>query len=522
MKKYLIIAFAACLALFSSCNKDLLDVPNENSLSTGLFWKSEADINQGLIAVYGMFYRQGTWTRNIHTCLNGMADDGTSYSAWIELAEWTRFVYTNYNFDEQNGKIWQEHWTAVNRANQVLDNIDNVEFASESDKNDLKAQALWLRSFYYYYMVAMWENIPLLLHTSSSADQPANSNPDEIYTQLENDLKQCIEWLPTRRDALNTARPTKGAAYALLAKIYMQHHKYAEAITCFEWLVDGDGKNYYDLVANYGDNFSNYTENNKESIYEIHFSLINTVGFDQTMNYLDPNAQLGTQLEMQQGPPNIGWNNMEARRWLVDYFKREKTTSGTNDERLYYTLWYDNASSDFPDAHYQHLVYGKPWEAEWGQRCFPRKYSTDVVPIYYWNDNNYRVIRLADILLLYAEALNEVNNGPTAKAIECVDRVRSRAQLSKLAESSYYTDPAILSSKAAFFEHIKIERALELAHECVRWIDLQRWGLDEAAVAGIKTRDEDFNNFKVGKHHRMPLFQADVDNNPNLIQNSGY
>lgn len=82
------------------------------------------------------------------------------------------------------------------------------------------------------------------------------------------------------------------------------------------------------MVRNWADNFSNYTEDNKESLYEIHFSLTNKVGFDQTDNYLDPNAQLGTQIEMNQAPTGIGWNNIEARRWLVDYYKREQTTDG--------------------------------------------------------------------------------------------------------------------------------------------------------------------------------------------------
>ena len=165
-------------------------------------------------------------------------------------------------------------------------------------------------------------------------------------------------------------------------------------------------------------------EDNKESLYEIHFSLTNRVGFDQTDNYLDPNAQLGTQIEMNQAPTGIGWNNIEARRWLVDYYKREQTTDGKNDIRLFYTLWYDGAASDFPEYPNQ-LIYGKPWNSDWGNRVFIKKYSTDASPLYYWNDNNFRALRYADMLLLYAEALNELGATPSAKAIECLNRVLS-------------------------------------------------------------------------------------------------
>jgi hypothetical protein len=185
MKRY-IVCFAcvlAALSVFSSCGEKYIDIENGNSLNTSMYWKTEEDMNTNLIAVYNMFYRQGTWTRNIYTQLNGMADDGVSYAGWTELNEWTKFKYTNYNFAEGQAKIWREHWTAVNRANQVLDHIDdpNIVFANEQDRLDIKGQALWLRAFYYYYMVALWDNIPLLLHTSSAGDQPANSTPDAIF-----------------------------------------------------------------------------------------------------------------------------------------------------------------------------------------------------------------------------------------------------------------------------------------------------------------------------------------------------
>ena len=519
MKKYLCIAILILTALLSSCSKIHLDIQNENTLSTGMFWKTESDIESGLIAVYSMFYRQGTWTRNIYTQMNGMADDGVSYAGWTELKEYTKFIFTNYDFGEVNVKIWREHYVAIYRANQVLDNIDRIPFADDSHKEDLRAQALFLRSFYYFYLTALWDNVPLVLKTSSADDKPATCSADKVLSQIEEDLEKAKDFLPETRDAENTGRPTRGAAYGLLAKVYAQHHKWTDALRCLEWIIEKDGSKYYDLTANYGDNFSNKTENNKEALYEIHFSLAHKVGFDQTDNPFDPNAQLGTQIEMNQAPAGIGWNNLEARRWLVDYFKREKTEDGNNDPRLYYTLWYDNAASDFPDM--DNLVYGKPWNADWGSRVFIKKYSTDASPLYYWNDNNFRSIRFADMLLLYAEAINEIE-GPTAKAVEQVDRVRMRAGLPKLEKSVYYDISSIISSKKAFLDHLKIERGLELALECVRWIDLKRWGIEASDLQELSARDEDFNNFILGKHIRMPIPQKDCDNNPNLVQNENY
>lgn len=527
MKKIIAtIAFFAAALSFASCEKQL-DIQNENGLSTGMFWKTQDDVNAGLNAVYNMFYRQGTWTRNIYTQLNGMADDGVSYAGWTELNEWTKFKYTNYNFAEGTVKIYSEHYTAINRANQVLDHVDdpNIKFDSEETRKDMKAQALWLRAFYYYYLTALYDNEPLCLKTSSASDQPGNSNPDEIFTQIENDLTAAIADLPLKRTS-EKARPTKGSAYGLLAKVYAQHHKWQRAAECLEWIIEGEGKSIYSLEPKWQDNFSCKTENNKESLYEIQFSLCNYVGFDQTDNYLDANAQLATQIEVNQSPKSEGWNNVEANRWIVEYFKREKTLDGKNDPRLYYTCWYREMDADFPENGITKM-YNKTWEEYQyseadNKRVFIKKYSTDVYPLYYWNDNNFRSIRLADMMLLYAEVLNELNNAPGSKAIGYVDAIRSRVNLPTLANSTYYTDPKILTDYEAFKEHLKIERALELAFECVRWIDQKRWGFDDRTLAAYKAVDVDYNNFVLGKHERLPLPQVEVDNNPNLEQNPNY
>ena len=227
MKRIIIIIICVVSLLAqAACSEDLLDIQNENGLSTGVYWKSEDDVNSGLSAVFAMFYRQGTWTRNIYTQLTGMADDGVSYAGWTELNEWTKFKYTNYNFSETQLKLWREHWTAINRANQVLDHVDDpaIPFSSEEDRLDVKGQALWLRSFYYFYMTALWDNIPILTKTSSAADKPATHSADEVFTQIENDLEEAIKYLPLTRE-VDKARPTKGAAYGLLAKTYAQHKK---------------------------------------------------------------------------------------------------------------------------------------------------------------------------------------------------------------------------------------------------------------------------------------------------------
>lgn len=523
MKKIAILLATGMIAAMSACSDAELDIENGNSLNTSNFWKTESDAEKGLVAVYNMFYRQGTWTRNMYTQLNGMADDGVSYAGWSELAEYSKFIFTNYNFSEFNTKAWKEHYVAVNRANQVLDHIDDIPFADEKHRLDVKAQAQFLRAFYYYYLTNIWENVPVCLKTSSASDYPEQGDPDRLFTLIEEDLEAAIPNLPLSRPDTDYGRPTRGSAYALLAKTYAQHKKWTDAARCLDWIIEGEGKALYDLVDDYGDNFRESTENNRESLYEIQFSMVmGTIGYDGTDNYQSPDAQLGTQIEINQSPSGIGWNNIEANRWLVDYFKREKTVDGKNDPRLYYTLFYREAAEDFPDGD-NRIYKWSSWNEGWGNRVFIRKYSTDthVNDIYYWNGNNFRSLRLADMLLLYAEVLNELS-GPSDKAVGYIDRVRTRAGLPALAGSGYYSLTSVKGSKDAFRDHIKIERALELACECVRWFDLKRWGIDETTLTELKSRDADFNNFVIGRSIRVPIPQTDVDNNPNLSQNPNY
>lgn len=128
------------------------------------------------------------------------------------------------------------------------------------------------------------------------------------------------------------------------------------------------------------------------------------------------------------------------------------------------------------------------------------------------------MVRFADILLLYAEVLNELDM--TGDAIQYVDEVRARVGMEALA-TAY---PGAVSDKDAFRERLKIERVLELCGESVRWADLKRWGDLESpeTVSVVAARDPDFNNFVVGKHIRLPLPQLEVLNNPNLTQNPNY
>lgn len=510
MKGLHISLFIFFLVFFGSCKKDLLNIENPNTPTTDVFWKTEDDAQRGVNSIYAMFYKPALWSRWIYFRLDLTSDEGFSKSPWVELADWTRFQYVNYNFGEGNAFTWKDTYKAVFRCNQVLDNVPNIEFANQEDKDKILGQAKFLRALHYYYAALLWENVPLVLKSSQPDDLPLQSNLTEVWAQIEKDLKEALEVLPVEWDDANLGRPTKGSVNAYLARMYMQQHKWAEAKIALDYFFTGEGAGQYSLVSNYQDNFTHTNENNSESVFEIQFSDVNKTPEDAD----GPSQIMSSQRAQFFAPRSIGWSDGQARYWIVDEFKKEKTADGNIDPRLRYTLFYPALEADFGDK-----VYGRSWNWDADEAWF-RKYARDYFRNNedYYAQNNFRLVRFSDILLLYAEVLNEL--GSTAEAIQYVDQVRNRVGLPALAVNH----AEALAGPDAFRERLKVERELELCGESVRWADLKRWGdLDEAGrVENVAKRDPDFKNFVVGKHIRLPLPQIEVLNNPNLKQNAGY
>lgn len=509
MKKIItkIILFVTLVTVVS-CKKTLLDQDNPNTLTVDQFWKTESDAQKGVNAIYAMFYQTGLWNRWIYFRLDLTSDEGFSNSPWTELGDWTRFQYINYNFWEGNVNTYRDTYKAIFRCNQVLTYVPDIPIADAKKKAQLIAQAKFLRAFHYYYAAILWENFPVVTTLQSPTDQPAPSTVEQVWAQVEKDLTEASADLPEQWTTSEVGRPTKGAAQALLGKSLMQQRKWNEAKLAFDYLVTGAGKGYYELV-DYKDNFRADKENNRESVFEIQFSDAN-----KTAEGDGPNSNMGTTRSQFFAPRSIGWSDGQARTWMITEFKKEKTTDGKIDPRLRYTLFYPGLEADFGDK-----IYGKSWE--WGaDEAWFKKYSRD----YYRNNEDYfnqvnnRIIRYADVLLMYAEALNEL--GQTTDAYQYVNLVRQRAGM-KTMQLGY---PSIGTDKDLFRERLKMERTLELCGESVRWADLKRWGdLDtQAGVDKVALRDADFKKFVVGKNIRLPLPQVEVDNNPNLKQNPNY
>ncbi|MDB5207772.1 MAG: RagB/SusD protein [Flavisolibacter sp.] len=511
--KYLLAAaFAASLG---SCKKSLdLDIENPNRVDESNFWKTSTHALQGINAVYGNFYRNGP-SRWLPYYMDVRSDDGYSTSPWNELRSISGLNITNFSFEVQ-AETWGHHWRGVYRANQVITNVPGIDM-DVATRDRYVGEAKFLRAWYYYNLVTIWGNIPLILEPSQPNDKPAQVAQAQVWAQIEKDLTEAAAALPTAYTGDEIGRATKGSAYGLLGRSYLQQGKNQQAADALVWLVTGPGAALYGLIPTYYDNFRHTTENNRESVFEIQFKLRPENGGDD-----GPTSNVGTSRAPFFAPPGHGFNDANMHRWVLNEFHQERTVGGQRDPRLAVTALYDSTDVGGPNTT---LVYGssftsKNYDAGTRSRVWYRKYLNDELRInefeVFNGPKNFRSIRYADVLLMYAEALN--NLGRTIEAYPFVDRVRERAGLAKLSVAR----PGL--SQAAFLRQLMHERITELTGESTRWNDLARWGYfdDATKLAELKARDPEFINFdKPGKKY-MPIPQSEIDINPNLIQNEAY
>jgi len=521
---YKILISAALLS--TGCKKSELNIPNPNQATTEQFWLTASDAQQGVNAIYSTYHRIG-FARWMHFMTIIRADEGfsTSPAPWIRNY-YDLFIYENYN-DGLITSLWQDCYIGINRSNQVLDNVPNITM-DNTTKGQLLAEAKFMRGLFYYTLGLHYGNVPILLHTSKPTDYPPTSTQEQVYNQAAQDFTDAAAALPATYDANNKGRATKGAAYGLLGKVYMQQRKYQQAKDALQWLVEGPGAGIYNLVPNYRDNFIETSENNAESVFEFQNAANPIDAFDNDAGDGDPNhtpdkLNYGTSIPPFFAPRPIGFTDGQAGRWVVSEMLKENQSNGQRDPRIAATFLYDSTDVRGPNFT---QVYGQTWASlnysndntdpigvATNRTVYWRKFLDDATMNgeVFHSGNNYRYLRYADVLLMYAEALNGLNQ--TSLAYPYVDRVRQRAGLRTLTAAM----PGL--SQQQFLAQLKHERITELSGEGHRWEDLVRWGDLGPALA---SRDRAFANFVVGKNELLPIPQFDLDINPNLRQNPGY
>ncbi|AZA84281.1 RagB/SusD family nutrient uptake outer membrane protein [Chryseobacterium lactis] len=481
-KKYIIAAaFLILGAVNQSCSNDFIDVSPTEAIpesALGEIYNNDEGANSLVTAIYAKFldWNMSTFAWiGVTSIVSDDADKGSSASdsgSDKDILDALNFTAATPSFKE----LFASNYQGINRCNQALKYLPLLDKASPDLRKRLEGEAKFLRAFMYFTLVRSFGGVPLVDHisvTGVEADKImalTRRSKEDIYAFIEKDLKEAAEVLPTKTGG---ERATKGAAHALLAKVYLYQKKWQLAVDESN-LVTG-----YSLTANFQDIYKVSGENNAESIFEINGS--GGTGGRAIQQY--------SQVQGARGTTGWGWGFATPTQGLYDAYSagdtRRDATIIHRDMTLY-DGYYVGPNTD--NKFYNYKAYSSNYRDQ---------ASTDV---------NIRYLRYAEVLLIKAEAMNEL--GQTSSAIPFLNQVRQRAGIGG----------TTASSQADVRTAIWKERRLELAFEHDRWFDLVRTGQAAAAMAA-----DGGKVFKVGTHELFPLPQDFIMEAGGLSQqNPGY
>jgi hypothetical protein len=486
IKLLLVIVIAGIVV---SC-EDYLDLEPISEETSGNAYESASQIEAALVGAYESFQSSEyyVWDNILFqdvrsdNCYAGGDNPEIFQIDYLEITPTHSRLFTN----------WSNIYNAISKANLVIERVDGITDPQLTNERraQIKGEALFLRAYHYFTLVKCWGGVPLILNTITSVEPSSvnvpRSSVDEVYQSILNDLQFSATLLPDSYGndaAVNKARATKGAAFALAAKALAQkpNPDYQGVLEQIQE-VENSTANYQ--LINYSELFDGNHFNNSESIIEV--------------QYLGGNeGNYGPQLLL---PPSISgdsWRKfVTPSHDLMNLFDSQGDVVRKNASILFEEVqwvdefWYNTIGSSIPFSY--------KWKQADGFASADRQY----------------LLRYGDIVLLKAEALNET--GQLGPAIVEVDRIRLRAGLPGLT-------PEQSSSQSVLRTSILNERRLELFQEGQRWDDLARYNvlvstMNDLVEIDLRTGNPvDYNMTEAKK--LLPIPQQEIDRNPALVQN---
>lgn len=497
MKKIFLAAVSIIMAgALCSCS-DFLDKSPKNTVDPSATVDDDVAVSMANACYRTLqssnMYNQRLWTLDIVAGNSivgaGGGDDG------LETVQ-----ASNFTTQSDNGMalyMWRSPWVGIGQCNILIQALEGKDLAPGSIQARSLGEALFLRAHYYYVLVRLYGGVPLRLKPFNPGESTdiARASADDVYKQIIADTEKAATLLPAKSEYNDDelGRATKDAAYTMLADIYLtlapDHNEYYNNVVTLCDQVTALG---YDLTqCNYEDNFDATINNGKESIFEVQYS------GNTEYDFWGNNPQ-SSWLSTFMGPRNsdfvagsYGWNQ-PTEEFMSQY--------EDGDKRKDLTVLYEGC----PDFD------GKAYKSSYSITGYNvRKFLVpkSISPEYNTNPANFVVYRYADVLLMKAEALNEL--GQTAAAAEPLNIVRRRAGL-----------PAVSGlSQADMREKIIHERRIELAFEGHRWFDMIRINHGEYAIRFLKS----IGKSRVTKDRLLfPIPQTEMDANQLMTQNPGY
>ena len=498
VSSYLSIAAALMISLVS-CEKGFVDIQPKGQFLSGNYYADKDQAYAALVGVYDMVHKNSGGFENMITMMNAGSDDnfagGGGPTDGAGIHGFSNFTMTSLIMP---GSFWNDYYQGIFKANTLLSKIDKVTMDAAL-KTRFAAETKALRAYYYFNLEIMFKNIPLILDPISATDmyQVVQATPTAVYTQIEKDLTEAIVNLPaTVPVATEGGRFTKGAAQALLGKVYLYDKKNALAaaqLADVNGTPGGTSQYGYKLVSSFASLWAPANKFNTEAILEVSHSSVGSSGWGNWGSGSDEgntvNVMVGPRnyVKLGAGAPDLpsGWSFNVFTQDFYDVIKTDPRFAATvlDMKTLKATNQADYIGGDQNTGYFLNKFMPKQSDVSTGSGDAVLNYKQDTY-----------AIRLADTYLLEAEALGATG----ARAQALLDAVRTRAGL-----------PSVPVSLAA----IKAERRLELAGEGYRFFDLVRWGDASAKLAS--------RGFVAGKHEIFPIPFRELQGTK-LVQNPGY
>ncbi len=518
------------LATAGSCTK-FLDTKPEDFLSPEYFYNTESQVNTALVGIYGKLSdtRNGAplYSSSYFTFMGTEGDDGF-YRKGPERNIPSQFLYNASTPDIAD--LWRVLYEGINLSNLMLEKLDDAVMDDEK-REIVRGETLFLRSYYYFLLVSNWGDVPLILSstTTPNYNEIERTSARVVYEKITKDMEQAFQVVPSASEVGFGGRVNKSAVAGILARVYLYWagepikdvSKYENAR---QWAYQVINSNEHSLNPSFEQIFINYAADKydiRESIWEVEF-------YGNRTDRPRQAGMVGNYIGIYSTNDSIGRSNgnIWASGRLFQLYEQ-------GDLRRDWTIApysYSPASSTNKSYYSSSDI----WSRYAGK--YRREYEVFLPKSVGYTPINFPLLRYSDVLLMFAEAENEINGGPTISAINAVNIVRRRAfgfpVDSVNAISDLTTDD--ISDKLSFLLVIMDERSRELAFECLRKYDLVRWGtyissmkalanLYQTSSASIQAKNVAAALGGISnKHLLFPIPTHEMILNRKLVQNPGW
>ena len=552
MKKKIYIVIILLLTIIFACDDGFLDKSPYDGLSSSMIFNSDANATMAINGVYTQV-AQTSFNWQFFCFITNIGPEGLCLwrAAWG--MSWTQGLGTIRDARVLN--YYRNFYRPISYANAVISGLEENEMVSEDLRGRIIGEAKFLRALCYFYLYNIFGDVVIIDEPILSDEQYKERSPkNEVIELVISDLTDAIGKLPVAYESGDLGRVTKGAAIAMLGKVYLYEEQWADAAGQFEKLLSSPYT--YELVDNFGDNFYWQTQNNSESVFELQFNMEAGLGSDfihvygnrvtggaQGDEYSVVSQKVfkfythndGSPIDFSTMPPDEGYPDDVA--WGLDIMDWYQTTMEDVDKRLHQSVIIPG-STYLGKGGVDYKLYW-PYKPYIGADPPPirvtlndegvllvRKFLTlgdELTLGEYDGPANIPVIRFADVLLMYAEAKNEVSASPGTEVYNAINRVKTRAGIVN-------ATPGL--SKEEMRREIRLERFREFMFEGILYFDVRRWRTahTDDPVFGLNGEEWDFvlrrkhyeTVFNESRDYLWPIPGQEIDINSLMTQNPGW